>query len=149
MAAAGAAGLIAVWLWLASRDASTMRLVYNVPIAAPFFGFLLERAIHARRPGPLLVDAAVVATALARVGLPVQGYSGHVLFLGFALVTARSVALRIASAAVLFEVLVIKLALWGDRVTVVGAAGLVTVAALLCRVAGPARRPISGARPPG
>ncbi len=71
-----------------------------------------------------VVDAGVIATALARVIYPVPGYSGHALFLIYATFTAHSLGLRLFGALVLLEVLAIKLAWWNDYVTVLGALGL-------------------------
>lgn len=103
-------------------------LYYNVPIAAPFSAFVLERSL--RRNGLILpaFDVGVVSLALARAVFPVPGYSGHVLFLLYALFSSRSKTVRILSALVLAQVLVVKFALWNDFVTPLGAAALAALA---------------------
>lgn len=137
MVVGAALGVLAALAWFSARGGgpSVYDLYYNVPIAAPFAAFLVERALAARRLASLLVDASVVSISLARVVFPVPGYSGHALFLFFAFATARGRALRILSGLVLAEVLFIKFALWGDFVTVGGSAVIGALAVLAARTA--------------
>lgn len=106
-------------------------LYYNVPIAAPFSAFVLEQ-VRTRR-GVVLpaFDAGIVLMALARAFFPVRGYSGHVLFLLYALFSSRSKVVRVLSALVLTQVLIVKFALWNDFVTPLGAAAVASVALLV------------------
>lgn len=108
-------------------------LYYNVPIAAPFAAFLVERSMERSRPRALLVDASVVALALARVLVPVPMCSGHVLFTCYAALSSRTRTGRVASVLVLVEVIAIKLFLWGDFATLAGGLGVAVVASLIHR----------------
>jgi hypothetical protein len=118
-------------------------LYYNAPIVVPFVLFLIDRV---RRRGDLKlarlgVDAGVVALAASRVVLPVPGISGHTLFLVYALLTTRGVT-RVATAVVLLEVTVIKLALWHDPSWLGGVlVGTVAARAFTRWLAGPAPPP--------
>lgn len=134
--AAGCAGVVLGLLYAFVRldDSSrTYFLYYNLPIAAPFAAFLLERAAGPVRAGTLVTDLAVVGASLARVVFPVPGYSGHVLFLVYSTLSARGAVLRLLSAAVLLEVVIIKLAWWGDFLTLAGGVAIGVIAAVLAR----------------
>jgi hypothetical protein len=95
-------------------------LYYDAPITAAFAAFVVERVVMRRRPS--LVDATVITMSLARVLLPVPGYSGHALFSSYAALSSRGMSLRVIGLCVLVEVAAIKLFLWGDFVTLIGGA---------------------------
>ena len=137
---AGIAGLalVAVGALFLSGERRAYFLYYNVPIAAPFAAFLTERAVGRRRCAPMVVDASVLALSLARVFLPMSGYSGHALFCAYAALSSRTLALRLFAPLVLVEVAAIKVFLWGDATTLLG--GL-TVAAVAAWVRRGTRRP--------
>jgi hypothetical protein len=115
-AAAVALGFRAAWHPPASFYA------YNVPIAAPFAAFFLDRWSHRARSG-LAVDAAVLVLALLRVLAPPLPFaSGHTLFAGYAAATAHGWALRVTAAIALAHVLYTKLFVTGGFASL--AAGL-------------------------
>ncbi len=152
------------------QSSLTYFLYYNVPIAAPFAAFLIERLYSiretrsddlARSPASgvahdgtmsafapsfhfgarVLLDGTVVIMSLARAVLPMSyGYSGHAFFLAFATFTARSAALRILSLLVLLEVLAIKLFLWHDFQT---PSGSIVLATLVTAIYRKLRRPVT------
>jgi hypothetical protein len=127
-AALGTALVCAVAMLRYSGEQQFYFLYYNVPIAAPFSAFVLERLLR-RRGLPLAVfDVGVVSLALTRAVFPVPGYSGHVLFLLYALFSGRSKSVRVLSALVLAQVLVVKFAFWNDFVTPAGAAAIAALA---------------------
>jgi hypothetical protein len=108
--------------------------VYNVPIAAPFVAFLLERLGRpASRPrSALALDVAVVCLALLRVVAPPLPYaSGHTLFTAYAAATARRWPLRVLAAAVLVQVAYLKLFVTGGGASLLAGLGLAAAAALV------------------
>ncbi|CAG0978458.1 hypothetical protein ARNL5_02269 [Anaerolineae bacterium] len=114
---------------------------YTLPIAIPFAAFLIERLADRRGVSAALVDASVVALALSRVLYPVPFVSGHVLFAAYAFATARSRAVRWSAALVLAEVMVLKLALWGDFGTPAGALSIAVIGwRVHTRLVGPVSR---------
>ena len=129
-------GTVAVATFFGLRLSGEQRFYhfyYDVPIAAPFSAFVLERSLRFRRSGYVVntFDAGVVCVALARAFLPVPGYSGHVLFLLYALFISQSKTIRVLCALVLCQVLVVKFAFWNDYTTPLGAAGIASVALLV------------------
>lgn len=129
----GTAAVVALFAVRSSGEQRVYNFYYNVPIAAPFAAFVLERLVRFRRHALLVsaFDVGIVLVALARAFMPVPGYSGHVLFLLFALFSSRSKTVRILSALVLCQVLVVKFAFWNDFATPLGATGIATVALLV------------------
>jgi hypothetical protein len=102
---------------------------YNVPIAAPFAAFLLERGLARprRSRAALALDAVVVLLALLRVFAPPLPYaSGHTLFTAYAAATARRWPLRALAGAVLLQVMAMKLFVAPGVVSMI--AGLVLAA---------------------
>lgn len=117
-------------------------LYYNVPIAAPFAGFVAERAMGWRRTRGLLVDAGVVTLALARVFVAVPACSGHALFCAYAGLSTRSATVRALGLSVLAEVAFIKVVLWRDFTTLAGGLVVAGVASLLYSSARSASRTV-------
>jgi hypothetical protein len=123
---------LGVWFWFAWHPPPSF-YVYNLPLAPPFAAFLLER-LAVRRWRSLLVDGVVVALALARVFAPPFPFvSGHVLFTGFAALTARTWLLRATAFTALGASLAYKLFRWGDWKTPLGALVVAVVAAAVAR----------------
>ncbi len=121
---------VAAWSWCAWHPALAF-YAYNLPLAPPFAAFVLEcLTVRPRRSLP--VDGTVVALALARVVVPPFPFvSGHVLFAGYAALTARTRVLRVTAAAALAASLYIKLIRWGDWKTPLGALVVAVVGALI------------------
>ena len=109
-------------------------LVYFVPITAPFVAFVIERA---QRRGEIRttqwgIDIIVLLLSVMRIFIPVPGYSGHALFLTFALFSSRTVVVFITSIAVLLEVAYVKFFILGDM-TVAGGFLLGIILAVIYR----------------
>lgn len=115
-------------------------LYYSVPIGVPFVAFLFDRAERrAHRSWRLwLVDAPVIALSLTRAVVPIPHISGHVLFLAYTLLTARTAVARWTAAAIMIQVAYLKIVLWQDP-TVFGGVLLGAVAALAFRRGAEAR----------
>lgn len=97
-------------------------LYYFVPIAVPFVAFVVDRVGRraASRWAQWAIDLPVVAAALARVFWPVPFISGHVLFLAYASLTAKSAIARVTAVLVLVEVFYLKILVWRDFTTWTG-----------------------------
>ena len=133
LCAIGATAVVASYfLVFKSGESLHYALYYNTPIAAPFAVFMVQMLYRRDSREGLFVDASVVGLALARASLPMPGYSGHVLFLMYALLS-RSGWVRVLAALVLAEVLFIKLVLWSDWLTPLGALTLAVIAVRLRR----------------
>jgi hypothetical protein len=106
-----------------------------VPIVVPFVSFLLDRIERFREASflELVVDAAVVVTAMMRVIGDVPFVSGHALFLSYALLRPGSVVTRATAGLVLVEVIYLKLFVWHDRITPVTGIFLGVIAACIAR----------------
>jgi ABC-type multidrug transport system fused ATPase/permease subunit len=110
-------------------------LSYTVPIAVPFAGFLFDRAlVYLGQPGRQVapragLDTGLVLLALWRAVYPVPLISGHALFLTYALLSTRSLWIRIPTVVVLAEVAYFKIFLWHDP-TIFGGALVGAAAAL-------------------
>lgn len=117
-AAIVALALALAYAFTLSGHSRSFFLYYNVPIAAPFAVFVIERTLGRERGW--VIDGSVVALAIARAFLPLGGFSGHVLFTGYASLAARTRTGRISARLVLLEVLIVKLGLWGDFWTPLG-----------------------------
>ncbi|MCC6876902.1 MAG: hypothetical protein IT378_21535 [Sandaracinaceae bacterium] len=102
-------------------------LYYTLPIAVPFAAFLIERLADRGAISAALVDASVIVLSISRAFYPVPFVSGHVLFTAYAFATANSRAVRWSAALVLAEVMVLKLALWGDFGTPAGALSIAVI----------------------
>jgi hypothetical protein len=119
---AGSVALYFARVW----HAGPLSLWYNVPIAAPFAAFFLDRLLPrpSGRRASAVVDVAVLALALLRVfAPPLPWASGHALFLSYAALTARRWPARIIAGAVLLQVSYMKLFVTGGVVSLI--AGLV------------------------
>lgn len=92
---------------------------YVVPIIIPFVAFLFDRAERFRELNlkQFAVDAVVVVTAMWRVIGNVPYVSGHTLFLTYALLSSRSLVVRITGAIVMIQVIYLKYIVWHDWVT--------------------------------
>ena len=111
-------------------------LYYFVPIAVPFVAYVLER-VETRATYRVIqwaIEAPILALSLARAILPVPFFSGHALYLTYALITTRSRVARVTAALVFIEVVYLKL-LWHDR-TLFGGIVLGTVSGLCFRYLG-------------
>jgi hypothetical protein len=115
------------WQW----HSPPISLAYNVPIAAPFAIFFLERLRRPRpRPRELLVDLAVLALALLRVFAPPLPFvSGHALFSAYAGLSARRWPLRVTAFAVFLHVVYMKLFVTGGWLSMAGGFIMAVVAA--------------------
>lgn len=106
-------------------------LYYFVPIGVPFVAFLFDRA--ARRKALLIrhwaLDVAVLSLSFTRAFVLVPLYSGHALFLTFALLTTRSWVVRGSALLVLMQVAYLKFT-WRDA-TFLGGLALGICASLL------------------
>lgn len=96
-------------------------LYYFAPMALPFTAFLLERAAfwpesNAKNRS---LDGVVLLMALLRAGLPIPGYSGHALFLSYALTSSRQRLTRVLALIVLLQVVWLKVQ-WRDATLVGG-----------------------------
>lgn len=92
-------------------------LLYNAPTCAAGAWWLYLRVgdIQAWWRAGIVLDAIVFAAALLRMVpfLPLP-FSGHMLFLVYSLLTARSTAYRWIAAILVAETTVFKLVVWGD-----------------------------------
>ncbi|MFK7999773.1 MAG: hypothetical protein AB8H86_09255 [Polyangiales bacterium] len=121
------ASVASYFLVFRSGESLHYGLYYNTPIAAPFAAFMVQLLYPRTFAKTLPVDLFVVGLALARAFLPMPGYSGHVLFLAYALLSRLGIV-RVLAALVLAEVLFVKLFLWSDWITPIGALLLTAVA---------------------
>jgi hypothetical protein len=93
--------------------------LYVVPIVVPFVAFLFDRAERWRQLSKLhyLIDLIVVGTAMGRVIANVPLVSGHTLFLTYAILTSRSIVVRVTAVLVIVQTIYLKYFLWHDFVT--------------------------------
>ena len=131
-----ATGLYAAWGGARlTGEARYFHFLYLVPIMAPFVAFLLERAerLPPFKAAAFLIDAGIIGLALSRVFYPVPLVSGHVLFLTYALLTARRRVGFALAALIWLQVLTLKVVFWHDVVTPCGGVILGCVGATLFR----------------
>jgi hypothetical protein len=129
---AGSVALYFVRVW----HAGPLSLWYNVPIAAPFAAFFLDRLLPRPSGGrtAALVDVAVLTLALLRVfAPPLPWASGHALFVSYAALTARRWPARIIAGAVLLQVIYMKLFVTGGLVSLIAGLILGSVASVARR----------------
>jgi hypothetical protein len=106
-----------------SIQASTFDLsgsfLYVVPIVVPFVAFLFDRAERFPQLNltHYIVDLFVVGIAMGRVIGNVPYISGHTLFLSYAILSSRSIVVRITAALVLAQALYLKYFIWHDWIT--------------------------------
>lgn len=115
-----------------SGDKLLNQYYYVVPIVVPFVAFILERLSGLRQSTTrqTLVDVLVVIVAMWRVIGDVPYVSGHALFLTYAVFRTRSRFATVSAAAVLVEVVYLKIFVWHDWVTLAGGVVLGFVAAV-------------------
>ena len=92
---------------------------YLMPVGVVFVAFILDRLKELEHASVqwLIMDLFVVLLSLARAVTPIPFYSGHALFLSYALLTARSLVVKILSMGVFLQVVYLKLVKWDDWVT--------------------------------
>lgn len=92
---------------------------YVVPLMVPLIAFMVERVEHVREANFFQhgVDYLVFVLAAGRVTGDVPYISGHTLLLSYALLQSKSRLVRISSALVLAQTLLLKYFVWGDFVT--------------------------------
>jgi hypothetical protein len=98
------------------EPARSSYLIYDVPIAAAFTAFLIDRITRWQivRTGQLLLDLTVLVLAMLRVFLAVPYISGHALFLAYSLLTCRVWVARLLARLVLVQVIYLKFFAWHD-----------------------------------
>lgn len=106
---------------------------YVVPIAVPFVAFLFDRAQRFRESTFIQhgIDLVVVGTAMGRVIGNVPFISGHTLFLTYALLSSRSLVVRISATLVMIQTVYLKYFVWHDFVTSTSGIVLGSFAAVL------------------
>ena len=106
---------------------------YVAPIVVPFVAFLFDRAERFRKLKVfhIAVDAVVVGLAIGRVVGNVPLISGHTLFLTYAILSSRSIVVRVTALLVMVQTVYLKYFVWHDFVTSTSGILLGTVAALL------------------
>ena len=139
LAAGLCASALAALFWRAAFGGwSDHWLTYDLPLVLPFVTFCLDRASRAVNVPARArwLDAALLILALLRAFMPIPGYSGHALFLGYSLLTSREITARTSAGLVLLLVLYFKLFIWQDATALGGlalAAGAAWGFARLCR----------------
>lgn len=96
-------------------------LYYDIPMVFPFVAYLFDRAAGWREQSLArrICDYVAIGGALIRLITLIPPYSGHALFLTYALFTTRTRLARILAAIVLLQVCYIKIFMWQD-VTIIG-----------------------------
>jgi len=120
---------------------------YVLPIIVPFMAFVFDRAKHLPEAAllELIVDSAVVATALLRAMGDVPLVSGHALFLTYAMARPGTPLTIITAAIVMIQVIYLKIFAWHDPISPATGIILGLLAALIVRRA--ARRTSSRLTP--
>jgi hypothetical protein len=118
----GAGALFA--LYVISRTDGFVRswlIWYFMPVGVVFVSFILERLKelgHTSVQG-LILDLIVVLLSIARAVTSIPFYSGHALFLSYALLSARLRVVKLLALVVLLQVMYLKLFRWDDWVTLI------------------------------
>jgi hypothetical protein len=109
--------------------------MYVLPIIVPFVAFVFDRAEQFSGAGllELILDCAVVFTSMMRALGDVPFVSGHALFLSYAIARPGSRLTKITAAAVMIQVIYLKLFLWHDLITPVTGTALGLLAAVIVR----------------
>jgi hypothetical protein len=94
-------------------------IFYFMPVGVVFVSFILDRI---KELGQISVqwlglDLIVVLLSLARAVTYIPFYSGHALFLAYALLSSQLKVVKILAAIVLLQVAYLKLIRWSDWVT--------------------------------
>jgi hypothetical protein len=108
---------------------------YVLPIIVPFVGFVFDRVRHLRASPliELVVDCAIVGTALLRAAGDVPVVSGHALFLTYAITRPGSWLTKLTAGLVMLQVIYLKIFVWHDLVTPVAGITLGLLAGGLVR----------------
>lgn len=108
-------------------------LFYNVPIVGVFVLYIFDVLARERRwsRAQLVLAAGVILAALIRARALIPGYSGHALFLAFALFTAQERLTRLLILLVLMQTTLVKV--WANDWTLATGAVLGMIAALIHR----------------
>ena len=109
--------------------------MYVLPIIVPFVAFVFDRAeqFSGARSFELILDSAVVVTAIMRAIGDVPFVSGHALFLSYAIARPGRRLTKITAAAVMIQVLYLKFYVWHDLITPITGTALGLLAALIVR----------------
>jgi hypothetical protein len=114
-------------------------VVYNTPVGIVLVLWLFDVTFHATTPLQRAVAVIVIGAALlrSRIVHPLihlePPWSGHALFLAFALVTARATWVRVACVAVLAQVVILK-ARFDDHSWIVGVVAGIAAGVLFVRL---------------
>lgn len=96
-------------------------IYYHAPIGFAFVVFLFDRLAHYRQISAWqwFVDFFVIVLALSRTIAPLPFFSGHALFLSYALLTISMRLTKAVMIAVLLDVAIVKI-FWIRDLTLVG-----------------------------
>lgn len=124
--------------WRVPSGDMRRHLIYVLPIIVPCVAFLFDRAARFRTEGlpERLTDFAVIVAAMLRALGLIPMISGHALFLTYAIARPGSWLTKITALLVMFQVLYLKIFVWGDSVTPSTGIAAGLVAALIVRVLG-------------
>ena len=92
---------------------------YVLPIIVPFVAFVFDRLEQRRAASliELMIDCAVVGTAMMRVIGDVPFVSGHALFLTYAIARPGSWLTKVTAGLVMMQVIYLKCFVWHDLIT--------------------------------
>lgn len=125
--------LFATIMVVRSNGHTTFRSLYYVaPIGIPFFAFIFDRAENARELNKrqIYIDTIIIVASFLRMEFLIPFYSGHALFLTYAIFATRTWVARLTAIAVMIQVLYLKIFVWGN-VEVFGGIIIGSIAALL------------------
>jgi hypothetical protein len=91
-------------------------LYYVAPIGISFFAFLFDRAENAKELNKkqIYIDTIIIVASLLRMEYLIPFYSGHALFLTYAIFATRTWVARLTAIAVMIQVLYLKIFVWGS-----------------------------------
>ena len=123
---------------------SFFSLYYLAPIGVPFIAFIFDRAERASgfSKKQIYVDSIIVVASLLRAEFLIPFYSGHALFLTYAMLTTKTWVARLTAVAVMIQVLYLKIFVWHDY-EVFGGIALGVIAAIVFLYQSPFKFPIS------
>jgi len=127
-------GLMAPLNRFASDGQRFFLIYYHAPIGFAFIVFLFDRLVHYRQISgwQWFVDFFVIALALSRTIAPLPFFSGHALFLSYALLTVSTRLTKAVMIAVLLDAAAIKI-FWIRDFTLIGGIILGLAIALIVR----------------
>ncbi len=117
-----ALGIVSYIAWMRWRHLGgdlSSNFIYVLPIIVPFVAFLFDR-VQQLRGAPLIelmIDCAVVGTAMMRVIGDVPFVSGHALFLTYAIARPGTWLTKTTAALVMIQVIYLKFFVWHDLIT--------------------------------